>query len=164
MTIEKLSDEIEADHRAICDALPIGADITSQTLPGRHWSLLRAQLFIALRFKRAMAKLAEWIAPEIRNQAKRNRSKRLRQPHRAFFAKPATATRGPALAFALDPHVIVVKRRTAERRDRIGAGERIDAPATGMRSVRPKPFRDQDATLYAGEIFCINRCLSAFIH
>ena len=50
-----------------------------------------------------------------------------------------------------DPDLVVVERRAAIGRDRVGAGQRVDAAAVGIGVVRPDRFRDQHAAAHAVE-------------
>ena len=59
------------------------------------------------------------------------------------------------------PHLIVVKRRAAERRDGVGAGQRIDAAAVGVSRIGPDRFRDQHAAAHAVEQFGVEAHFAA---
>src|SRR5882724_3198116 len=59
-----------------------------------------------------------------------------------------------------DPDLVVVERGAADRRHRLGAGERIDAAAANMGLVRVNRFRDQHAAAQAVEQFCGKRGLA----
>ena len=50
-----------------------------------------------------------------------------------------------------DPHFVVVEGRAAIGRDRIRAGQRVDAAAVGIGRIRPDRFRDQHAAPHAVE-------------
>ncbi len=62
----------------------------------------------------------------------------------------------PAREAALDrrlayPHLVVVEGGAAVGRDRIRAGQRVDAAAVGVSRIRPDRFRDQHAAPHAVE-------------
>ena len=65
-----------------------------------------------------------------------------RRPERAGLT--ARRSDRPALR-RLDPHPVVVEGRAAEGRDRVGAGERVDAVAVGKGGVRPDALGDENA-------------------
>src|ERR1700731_30397 len=56
-----------------------------------------------------------------------------------------------ALTRPTQPHLVVMERRAAIRRDRVGAGQRVDAAAVGVGRIGPHRFRDQHAAAHAVE-------------
>src|ERR1700722_11639562 len=58
------------------------------------------------------------------------------------------------------PDLVVMECSAADRRHRLGAGERIDAAAADMGLVRVNGFRDQHATAQAVEQSCGQRGLA----
>jgi hypothetical protein len=54
-----------------------------------------------------------------------------------------------------------MERRAAQRRDGIGAGERVDAATVGIRFIRPDRFRDQHAAAHAIEVPGVKAHLAA---
>ena len=53
----------------------------------------------------------------------------------------------------LDPHLVVVERGAADRRDGFGGGQHVDAAAADMGLVRVNRFRNQHTTPHALEQF-----------
>src|SRR6266403_1280119 len=59
--------------------------------------------------------------------------------------------RGRSSGRLLHPDLVVVKGRSPVRRDRLGAGEHVDAATAAMGLVRVDRFRDQHASAHAFE-------------
>src|SRR5580693_9699508 len=86
----------------------------------------------------------------------------LPQGERARFAG-AEFSDAVVLNRPTQPYLVVMERRAAIRRDRVGAGQRVDAAAVGVSRIRPQRFRDQHAAAHAAEYFCVNLHLAAAI-
>jgi hypothetical protein len=58
----------------------------------------------------------------------------------------------------VQPDFVVVKGRAAERRDRIGAGQAVDAAAVGVSRIGPERFGDYETFCFVvtAVFFCID--------
>src|SRR6266404_4894563 len=63
----------------------------------------------------------------------------------------------------LHPHLVVMECGAADRRNRLGAGERIDPSTPDVSAIRMNRFRDQHAATQTIEYFCGQRRLAARI-
>src|SRR5260370_17778594 len=63
----------------------------------------------------------------------------------------------------LDPDPVVMECCAADRRDRLGTGERIDPSTPDVSAIRMNRFRDQHAAAQTIEYFCGQRCLASRI-
>src|SRR6202035_5818122 len=76
----------------------------------------------------------------------------LPQRERARFTG-AESSDAAVLTRPAQPHLVVMERRAAIWRDRVGASERVDAAAVGVGGIGPDRFRDQHAAAHAVEQF-----------